>query len=174
MKTIRIIIATIIIIMSVLPGQCQNIEYGNRLRQKVKTKLDSLYPHASGRVIFNDKYVSDTTQEVEIKCNCQEFSDEMIIQFDTSGNLLIKDMYFGTLKGLPDTILTYMKRNTTEIVRFDFSHMIKSINSKGEVSYNITMLKRSTTSYQTSERYLLKFKSSGELISKELIPEAHD
>lgn len=175
MKIIRTIIVTIVMLLFVAPFcQSQNIQYSNSLRPKVKIKLDSLYPHATGSVVFNDKYVSDTTQEIEIHCHCGETMGKIVLVFDTNGNFLNKDVYFNSLAGLPDTILSYMKRKQSQIDRFDYGHMVKSINNKGEVRYSINMLERSTTAYQVSQDYILKFKSSGELISKEKEIYAHD
>lgn len=175
MKKIRII--TVIIIMLLLGAsfcQSQNIQYSSSIRPKVKTKLDSIYPHATGSVVFNDKYVSDTTQEIEINCHCGETMGRIVLVFDTNGNFLNKDVYFNSLTDLPDTILSYMKKNESQIDRFDYDHMVKSINNKGEISYNINMLERSTTAYSVSQGYILKFKSSGELISKEKEIYVHD
>jgi hypothetical protein len=137
---------------------------------KAKVKIDSLYPNATiGNMWMKSPH--DNTQDIEIKCNCQEFSGRMIITFDTNGNLLNKDMYVNSLKNLPDSILSYIKKNISETNRIDNGYMVKSINNKGEVNYSIQMLKRSTNAYQATEWYIIKFKSNGEFISKEKIPE---
>jgi hypothetical protein len=143
-----------------------NINYcQSQIFAKARMKLDSLYPNA---IIGNMWIASEhsITQEVEIKCNCQEFSGKMIIKIDTSGNLLNKDLYYDSLTSLPDTIVSYIKNNISQINRIDNSYMVKSINNKGEVSYSIKMLERSTSAYRALTTYIIKFKSSGEIISK--------
>jgi hypothetical protein len=168
MRIIKAIIATITVVLFVAPVcQSQNIQYSNGLRPKVLMKLDSLYPHAIGRVIFNDRYVSNSTQEIQINCHCDEAVGMMILVFDTNGRLENKDIYFNSLNSLPDTILHYMKKNTSKTVTFNFNHMTKSINNKGEVSYYIDMWE--SPGYWSRTDYRLRFRSDGELISKENI-----
>jgi len=104
-----------------------------QVRPKVKKTLDSLYPNAS---IIN-LWIGSKTQDLEIKCNCQEISDRLIIIFDTDGSYLYKDIYIYSLKDLPDTIVSYMNKNRSPSVRFDNSYIIKSIDKKGNVYYSI-------------------------------------
>ncbi len=132
---------------------------------KVKIKLDSLYPNA----ILEGLWLSGLayTEVIGVHCKCQEFSGKMIIEFDTNGNILNKDYYFDNLKELPDTILNYIKKNTSLNRGFAKDVIIKSINNKGEVSYGIDMWE-SPNSYSRSD-YHLNFKSTGELISKKNI-----
>jgi len=170
MRIIKAIIATIIIIIFIEPFcQSQNIQYSNSLRPKVLLKLDSLYPHATGRVIFNDKYVSNSTQEIQINCHCDETKGMIKLVFDTNGNLQSKEVhYYGSLNGLPDTILNYMKKNESSTVKFDKKNMIKYYNNKEEVSYGIIMNYSPNT--WSMDQYILKFKSNGELVSKDEVP----
>jgi hypothetical protein len=169
MKAIKKLIITIVLIILVAPFcQSQNIQYRSKLRPTVKTKLDSLYPHATD-VILNQNTIHDTTQIVSLNCNCQDTSDMIILVFDTNGNLQSKEVhYYGSLNGLPDTILNYIKKNESSAVEFNKKNMMKYYNNKGEISYGIIMY-YSPHSW-SEESYTLKFKSTGELISKELIP----
>jgi len=130
-------------------------------RSKIKVKLDSLYPKA--RIIgwYGSKA---KTEDVLMYCNCPEFGGEMQLTFDTNANILIKEYYYGSLNDLPDTILSYIKNNTSKTVRFDPGYFEKYINYKGEVSYCIRMNENSTW-------YDIKLKSTGEIISKTKEPQ---
>jgi len=122
MKTIKANIVTLVLFVFFSPFcQSQHIQYRSKLRPLVKAKLDSLYPHAKSRVAYYDKYASDTTIEIQIaNCNCTETNDMIILVFDTNGNLLNKEVhYYGSLDGLPDTILSYIKKTESSTAQFD-------------------------------------------------------
>jgi hypothetical protein len=161
-KCIIVIILTLFIIPFC---QSQKIQYRKNILPKLKQKLDSLYPAATGISISKSR-ISDTTQEIYIDtCNCQESSYQITLLFDTNGNLLNKDLILYGFKNLPDTIVNYMKKNTSPSVKFLNHFITKSINNKGEISYSITM--QEDTNKWSRNYYILKFKSTGELISKE-------
>jgi len=149
-------------------NHCQSqIQYGNELKAKIRSKLDSLYPHASGNVVFNDKYVSDTTQEIEINCHCDEANGMIVLVFDINGNLLNKDIHYIPMNKLPDTIANYIKKSASPAIKF-VNDYIKCINNKGELSYGI--IEDYTPQPWYFKEYMLKFKPTGELISKEELP----
>lgn len=89
----------------------------------------------------------------------------IVLIFDTNGNVLNKEVHYNSIKDLPDTIVHYMKKNTSSHIRFFNNYMIEYINNKGEISYGIVMLE-SPNAWSQSQ-YILRFKNSGELISKE-------
>jgi hypothetical protein len=129
---------------------CQDI------RPKNKMKIDSLYPNA--RIVgWNGPHGS--TQNVEIKCNCPEFGSYITLTFDTNANILLKEYYFNSLKYLPDTILSYIKRNISKTFKIDSVNTSKFINYEGEISYGIRVNENGTW-------YNINLKSSGEIISK--------
>ncbi len=164
MKMIKKYIAICTLLLLLLPFcQGQSMKYRDKIRPNVKAKLDSLYPHATG-IILDQSSIHDTTQILSINCNCLETSGMIVLQFDTNGNLLNKDVHFHSIKDLPDTIVSYMKKNTSPKCGFATNFMIKSINNKGNISYSI-MMWESPGSWSRSN-YILKFKSSGEIISK--------
>jgi len=170
MKTLKKhLFGLILIIIMVNCCQSQNLEFGSELRAKIKAKLDSLYPHATGNVVIfrNDKFVSGANQEMQINCHCDESDGMITLVFDTNGNLLNKEVEYTSFKNLPDTIVSYMKKNASPTVKFSNGYM-KYTNKQGEISYGITV-EESPHPWILSE-YFLKFKSSGELISKEAIP----
>ncbi len=154
-------IATLVLIVFFLPFcQGQNIQYRSKIRPIVKAKFDSLYPHATD-VELDQSSIHDTTQILRFNCNCDKTIDQIILVFDTNGNLLNQDVhYYGSLNGLPDTIVNYMKKNTASKCTFLMDEYSKYINKKGEISYGVIM----------NRSYILKFKSNGEFISKETIP----
>ncbi len=167
MKTVKTIIASITLIAFIIPCcRSQNIEYRYKIRPNIKAKIDSIYPKATISIVLNDTYVSDTTQEIDVNCHCKETISTIILVFDTNANLLEKEVHYPDMKNLPDTILNYMKKNSSKSVKFSFGFMIKCINSKGEISYVISKTE-GITSYDAGTEYYLKFKPTGELISKE-------
>jgi|HubBroStandDraft_1064217.scaffolds.fasta_scaffold651969_1 hypothetical protein len=167
----KYIITAIVALLIVNCCQSQNGKYRLKLRQKVKITLDSLYPHATSDIVLNDKYVSDTTQEISVNCHCEETLGQIILVFDTNGNLIEKDVHYNFIKDLPDTIINYMKKNTSSTCGFFNDFMIKFFDSKGEMTYGIEMWQYSTApGYPFKELYILKFKGSGELISKKEDP----
>jgi hypothetical protein len=138
-----------------------------KIRPKVKAALDSMYPHASNIELR----AIGKSQEICIKCNCNETVGMIILLFDTTGHFLNKEVhYYGTLNGLPDTILNYIKKNESTNTKFDKRNMIKYCNNNGEISYGIYM--DYAPNGWAIDRYILKFKNTGEFISKEKIPEA--
>lgn len=170
MKVEKYILSLILTIIIVSCCQSQSMQYRNRIRPKVKAKLDSLYPQATSNIVLNDKYVSDTTQEININCHCEETTDMITLVFDTNGKLRYKEVHYTSIKNLPDTIVSYMKENASDTVKFINNYMIKSINNRGEILYGIIVYK--TPHSWIRRGYILWFKSSGELISKEEIPPA--
>jgi hypothetical protein len=163
MKTLKIILIVLVLSMAYL-NFClgQTGKYRDKLRPNVQAKLDSLYPHATSYIVLNDKYVSDTTQETSINCHCPETTDMIKLVFDTNANILYKEVhYYGSLAGLPDTISRYIEKNTGPKIKFS-TEFDRCINKKGEISYNIYMQESFTP-------YILKFKPSGKLISKEIL-----
>ena len=136
-----------------------NVNYclSQNARTKMKMKIDSLYPKAT--IIGWWGGPIPKTQEVEIECNCSEFGGYMQLTLDTNANILTKVYYFWSVKDLPETMLTYMKKNTSESVKFDTGYYEKSINYEGKIFYCIRM-------YENGAWYEIKFNSSGELISK--------
>src|SRR5580698_9226085 len=108
----KVVAISILILLVASFCQSQGIKYRDKIRPKVKAKLDSLYPYATSDIVLFDKYVSDTTQEIRINCHCDETKGMIKLVFDTNGNLLNKEIHFTTINGLPDTIVNYMKRNT--------------------------------------------------------------
>jgi hypothetical protein len=87
--------------------------------------------------------------------------------FDTNGNLLNKDVHYNFIKELPDAIVNYMKKHTSATCGFFNNFMIRGINNKGEITYCIDMWESPNPSSRSD--YRLRFKSTGELISKENI-----
>ncbi len=146
--------------------QGQNIQYRSKIRPNVKAKLDSLYPHARG-ILLDQSRVYDTIQIIRLGCNCEETKGMIILTFDTNANLLNKEVHYNFIKDLPDTVVSYMKKNTSPTVKFLNNFMSKSINNKGEISYGIYMTEIGATGYNSYDEYILKFKPTGELISKE-------
>ncbi|MGP8216777.1 MAG: hypothetical protein ACLQQ4_14525 [Bacteroidia bacterium] len=157
-KKLTLVLLLAIIIVSI--GKSQD-----KILPMVKITLDSLYPKATIISIWRG-HVNHNIQEVEIKCNCQESKSEMALWFDTNGNMMNKDIYVDSLKGLPDTILNYMKSKESQSDKFDYSQMVKSINYKGEISYGIYVMELSTDGYKAMYRNIIKFKSDGVIISK--------
>ena len=144
----------------------QTGEYRFRLRTKVKAKLDSLYPNATNHIVLNDIYVSDSTQEISINCHCPETEDMIKLVFDTNGNLRNKEVhYYGALTGLPDTILHYISKNESPTMKFDKKNMAKYYDNKDNIYYGVYVVE--TLSHWEVKEYILKFKPTGELISKE-------
>jgi hypothetical protein len=157
MKTIR----TILILLLFVPFcQSQNIQYRSKLRPIVKAKLDSLYPQATD-VVLDQRTIHDNTQILNINCNCDKTIDRIILVFDTNGNLLNKEIQYNSIENLPDTIVSYMKKNTAPKRTF-MNEYVKRIDKKGEISYGIVMRESATP-------YLLWFKPSGEFISREVM-----
>jgi hypothetical protein len=155
--------------------QSQRIQYQTKLLPKVKQKLDSLYPNAT-EITFTQYPKLNTSQKLWINCNCPESSEDgIILTFDTNGNLLNKDITLHEdIKSLPDSIISYIKIHTTSDIGFYNNYFIKSINNKGEISYSIVMWEKYPKISLNTDRYILKFKSTGELISKEKQPILHD
>jgi hypothetical protein len=89
------------------------------------------------------------------------------IVFDTNGHLIEKDAYYHTLKDLPDTILHYVKKIKSMGGGYVNYSMIKGMNNKGEINYGIEMWEPPSSKYQASTHYIVRFKSTGEIISKE-------
>jgi len=147
MKKITTFIFTLIIV-----NNC----FSQNIQPTIKTKLESLYPHAN---VVGGGWNNDNTQNVVIDCNCPEFSGEMKLTFDTNAKVLIKTFYFWSLKDLPDNILNYMKKNTSKTVNFVSGYFKKFINYNGDVGYSIRMSENNIW-------YDIKFKDSGEVISK--------
>jgi hypothetical protein len=169
MKPLKASIATLVFFVFFLPFcQSQNIQYRKRMLPKVKKELDSIYPIASNISVYQSR-IHDSIQMIRLVCNCHDTSDLIVLVFDTNGNVLNKEVhYYGSLNGLPDTILNYIKNNESPTVKFNKKNMIKYYNNKGEMSYGIYM-NYSPNSW-TLHQYILKFKSNGEFISKEEIP----
>jgi len=161
MKTIKVNITTLVLFVFFSPFcQSQNVQYRSKLRPVVKEKFDSLYPHATD-VELDQSSIHDTTQIIRFNCNCDKTIDAITLVFDTNGNLLNKEVhYYGSLNGLPDAIVNYMKTNTSSTCTFINDYYVKYSNNKGEISYGIMM----------NRSYILRFKSTGELISKDAIP----
>ncbi len=154
--------------------QSQRIQYQTKLLPKVKQKLDSLYPNAT-ITAFRQYPKSETAQKLCLNCNCPESSDGIIFTFDTNGNILNKDITLHEdIKSLPDSIISYIKTHTTSNIGFYNNYIIKSISNKGEISYSIVMWQKYPGISLNTDRYILKFKSTGELISKEKQPILHD
>jgi hypothetical protein len=145
-------------------GHSQTKKERTKLMPKVKRTIDSLYPKASN---INLKYSlsSDTTQQVYMHCNCPETTDMMVLVLDTNGILLSKELHYHTLKELPDTLVRYIKKNTSSTTKFYDNYMTKCIRSNGEIIYGIMVIENPNPTTRGS--YLLRFKSSGEFVSKE-------
>jgi hypothetical protein len=94
------------ILTLIVVNYCQSQD---EILPKVRIKLDSLYPNASINKSYRG-YANHNTQVVEIKCNCPETSGKIVIWFDVNGNLQNKDIYFDSIKDLPDTIQNYIKK----------------------------------------------------------------
>jgi hypothetical protein len=167
MGTKREIITGILLLFSLTFCQSQNVQYRGKLRPAVKAKLYSLYPNATGAEI-DQSSIHDSIQIIRLNCNCKETSGMIVLVFDTNGNLLNKDIHFNSMKGLSAAIVNYIKTNTSPNEGFINNFYIKSINNKGEISYGIDMWE-SPGSWSRTD-YRLKFKPTGELISKEVIP----
>lgn len=146
----------------------QRGRYKDNIRPNIKAKIDSLYPHATIRIIYNDKYVTDSTQEIEVTCHCDEADGMIILVFDTNANLLYKEAHYHSQKNLPDTIVKYMLKDTAHGVKFITNYMLKCYNNKGELSYGI--IEDYSPQPWYFKEYMLKFKPTGELISKEEMP----
>ena len=143
--------------------QGQNIQNRrSKILSSAKAKFDSLYPRARG-IFWHQTRDSET---VQFGCNCEETKGGIILTFDTNGNILNKEVHYPDMKNLPDTILNYMKKNSSKSVKFSFGFMVKCINSKGEISYVISKT-TGITKYDAGTEYYLKFKPTGELISSE-------
>lgn len=149
-------------------SQSNKNPYSETIRPNIKAKLDSLYPKATLQVVLNDKYVSDSTQVIEVTCHCDETSGMIIMTFDTNGNFLNKEVHYHSQKNLPEAIVKYVQKNTNDSVKFAPNYMEKYYNNKGEVSYGI--MEDYSPNDWTYQGYMLKFKPDGELISKEALP----
>jgi len=143
----------------------QTGKYREQLRPKIKAKLDSLYPHATSEISLNNPFLSDTTQTVSINCHCDETEGAIILVFDTNTNVLYKEVHFHSQKNLPDTIIKYMQKDTTKGAKYITDYMLKCYDRKGKLSYGI--IERYAPEQWHETEYMLKFKPSGELISKE-------
>jgi hypothetical protein len=158
----------ILVLAVVLANFCksQNIMFRKDILPKVKATLYTLYPNASN-VHPDRSYVNDSIQLVGFRCNCKEDSGLIAITFDTNGNWLRKDFKI-TVKELPNYIVTYIKNNRLQDYCYSQDEMMEIINSKGDVSYSINIapppIEGPTCGFWY---YVLKFKSSGEFISKE-------
>jgi hypothetical protein len=162
MKIIKAIITTIIMMVLVIPFcRSQNMQYRYKLRPNVKAKLDSLYPHATNITVYKS-LPTDTTQRMDINCRCDETTGMIVLLFDTNGNLLSKETHYHSINDLPNTIISYMEKNTAPNRKFDNDYMIKRTNNRGEMSYGIVMQEFATA-------YMLWFKSSGEFINREVM-----
>jgi hypothetical protein len=133
---------------------------------KIKATLYTLYPNASN-VHPDRSYVNDSIQLVGFRCNCKEDSGLIAIAFDTNGNWLYKDIFI-SVKKFPIDITTYLVINGLQNYTYDKEVIMKIINSNGEISYSINIapppVEGPTCGFWY---YVLKFKSSGEFISKE-------
>jgi hypothetical protein len=172
MKTIRSFILLFLFSSCIIHEcYCQPNKYRGGIRPKVKHSLDSLYPYA--KPITLETYLSDTAQLVSLACNCPETKAAIILLFDTNGNLLNKEVHYQDMKNLPDTLAEYIKKNTTKYIGFHNNFMSKSINNKNEITYGIMMQEtKIINGNPIEEDYILKFKSTGEFISKTDVPGA--
>jgi hypothetical protein len=144
--------------------QGQNIQNRrSKILSSAKAKFDSLYPRARG-IFWHQTRDSET---VQFGCNCEETVGMIILTFDTNGNVLNKEVHFDNIKNLPDTIINYMKKKSSKSVKFASDFMIKYISNKGEISYGIFMSETGGNGYNSYEEYILKFKPTGEFITKE-------
>ncbi len=148
MKTIKVILFFILTFSFCVRSQ--------GVKPKNKAKIDSLYPNGK---IYGWNGPHGRTQDILIICNCPEFDGEMQLTFDTNANILVKTYYYFSLNPLPDTILRYMKQNTSKTVKFDTGCSEKNINFKGEISYMIR-------DYKDGAWFDIIFKETGEIISK--------
>lgn len=159
----KYILGIIVLVMVVHYSRAQESLYKNKVRPIVKAKIDSMYPQA----VVTDLLKSDSIQTMQINCYCSETNGMIILTFDTNGNLLRKEIHYGSLKGLPDTIMNYIQKNKSSQMEF-LNEMRKIVNNKGETYYEIIV--NESPNDWTVESYILKFKSTGELISKKALP----
>ncbi len=127
----------------------------------MEMKFDTLYLYAAN-IAWNKRLPSDNIQVVEFDCKCQEGLGHLIITFDTTGNILNKDILISK-QDLPAPITTYIENNYPN--EFEYRSIIKTMN-KGEISYTVYMKQAVPDGNATSGwTYILKFKESGEFIS---------
>lgn len=152
-----------LLLSTVCYSQNNKKHYKESIPPNIRAKILSLYPKATlGRIVRCNEHVSDTTQVVSVDCHCAETDGIIILTLDTNGNILIKEIDYNSLQRLPDTISHYIQKNKGPDVQF-FNEMRKIVNNKGETYYEILMDERLNTRTQS---YILRFKSTGELISK--------
>ncbi|HXB12032.1 MAG TPA: hypothetical protein VNZ45_08615 [Bacteroidia bacterium] len=132
---------------------------------KVKANLHRLYPNAS-HIYPAPSRVNDSIQLVRFNCNCKEDSSFMDITFDTNGNWIHKDIMI-SIKKLPTYIFTYLIDNGSQNYEYNENVIMKSVDNKGEISYSINIAEKVEGPMIGRWIYVLKFKSSGEFISKE-------
>jgi hypothetical protein len=138
--------------------QSQINKYGVFVPSKDKAKFDSLYPNASA-ITWYPRYENYPTQGVQFNCNCGVGTGNIVIRFDTLGNIQYKDIEISK-KDLPDTIFNQLKN----VECCDIA--TESVSSKGVIIYSIKSKLRPD---KTSWVYTLKYNSAGEFISKEKI-----
>jgi hypothetical protein len=145
MKTIATFIFTVIIASNCLS---QNISPKN------KATTNSLYPNA--------RIIGGSQNSVILYCNCPENDGEIQLTFDTNANVLVKEYFYNSLSSLPDAILSYINKTTSETVIFDNTDMRKGVYNTGEIYYKIFMKDNDIP-------YEIKIKNTGEVISKTCI-----
>jgi hypothetical protein len=134
------------------------------LKPGVKEMINSLYPKAN---IVGWDSPRKRYEEVDIICNCSEFSGMMSLTVDSNANIMIKTFYYNSLEPLPNSVLNFIKTDTSQTVKIEKRDVRKSINYKGDISYTIIM-------YEGDKVYSIELKSTGEIISKKLIPKLRE
>jgi len=163
---------------------CQSQRILNEsMTPNVEAKISSWYPDATNIQVEYDTS-KQTTEIVCLQCHCTESAYTIEITFDMNANVLGKNYFYLPINNLPLKVLKTMtddstlKRNLTWIkgrgypdsmmAKFTIndtiyiaSYMRELINNKVSVNYMIYI---GTTDNKKS--YIWKYKSTGELISK--------
>ncbi len=157
-------IAALLVWLFITPYcQSQNKEYGNVIPPvKAETSLDSLYPKAYN-MNWHLRQKNENLQAVTFDCSCQEGLGLLTIVFDTSGNIITKDVLISK-NDLPDKILDYITSNYP--TGFMYGNANKIIDGR-EISYRVNLFQTTPSGDPVSGgwTYILKFKNSGDFIS---------
>jgi hypothetical protein len=144
---------------------CQRwVDSQHVISPKVKAKIDSLYPDAWRDYSSTINKAEPTRKVVVALADSKHYGCTQInITCDTNGNIITTDFHGLPLSYLPDTI---QKVITTHVEYKAMGIERKTINSKGEVSYDVR-LALAGQSFDDLTYYVWSFKSSGELVSKD-------
>jgi hypothetical protein len=143
----------------IIVGYCSS----QNMPPKIQAKLDSIYPkflYLGGNVFIRNN--KSNKEVVLINCNCKEYGSEMEITLDTNANILSKEYELYKFGNLPKSILKYIKRNTTQEVRFDSLGTSKIVYTKGKTQYSLLMR-------ENDHSYIIILDKNGKFISKKIL-----